>query len=194
MYIRVLNDEFYIFLLFIFLVLAIKYVTRNKKYGDIGEKLTAKSIKRICKKKKCILLKNVRLPLYDTITEIDLIIICKGGVICVENKHLSGIINGQTNEKYWYQNKRGIVKKIYNPIYQNEGHIKCLTHHFNKKGLKDVKIYSYIVFSNKNVVLNIVDSRLVTIRDLKNIIKKKYNDKCKLTTKEIFNVINQIKT
>mgnify|MGYP003292999584 CR=1 FL=1 len=61
-------------------------------------------------------------------TQIDLIVATPQGLITIEVKDYSGWIFGNENQKYWTQllNYGKEKYRFYNPIKQNEGHIKAL--------------------------------------------------------------------
>lgn len=84
-------------------------------------------------------------------TEIDILMVHKTGIYVFESKNYSGYIFGSENQRMWTQTlnggRRGVEKNhFYNPIMQNEGHIRYL-----KKliGRDDVPFYSYIIFSDR---------------------------------------------
>lgn len=68
-------------------------------------------------------------------------------IYVIETKFWSGIITGDTNEKYWIQDKNGVLKKLYNPILQNRNHCKVVREYY-----PDYKVYNVVVFvGNKKV-------------------------------------------
>lgn len=185
------------YILFIFLTiyiikkLLVKY--KVKKAGNKGEKITYKLIKNIVKDYEVKLYKNLKIPLYDDFTEIDVLIVSSKGIICVENKHLSGIITGNKNTKYWTQKKHNKCKKVYNPIMQNNGHIKCLTHHFKKSKLSSVDITSYVVFSNENITLNIKENNVGKTKDFEKFLNNYFSTKPnKYNKNRIIDILNRI--
>ena len=92
-------------------------------------------------------LKNLYLPKDDGGTsEIDLIYITQKGIFVIESKNYSGWIFGNSKDQYWTQSlPDGTKNRFYNPIKQNQTHLKWL-----RQFLKlDVKLYSFIVFSER---------------------------------------------
>lgn len=103
---------------------------------------------------------NLYLPTYNNkTTEVDIVMISTKGLYVFESKNYSGWIFGSENQSKWTQSLHigyGETQKehFYNPIMQNEYHIKYL----QKVIGKDIKIHSLIVFSDacelKSVKLN----------------------------------------
>lgn len=101
------------------------------------------------------ILRNVYVPGKNgKTTEIDLLYITKKGIFVIESKNYSGYIFGDEQNAQWtttlYAGKdwlgRNKVEKhhLYNPIWQNQTHIKFLKRYLNW----DVQMMSLIVFSN----------------------------------------------
>lgn len=93
---------------------------------------------------------NLYIPSYNNkTTEIDVIMICKQGIFVFESKNYIGWIFGTETQRKWTQSLHvgyGFSKKeyFYNPIMQNEYHIKCLNNFFDDK----YPFYSVVVFSD----------------------------------------------
>lgn len=79
-------------------------------------------------------------------TQIDLILATKVGLIVFEIKDYSGWIFGKGNQNQWTQVLAyGREKyRFYNPVRQNDGHIKALRKQSNQ--FKELPIFSVIVF------------------------------------------------
>ncbi len=79
-------------------------------------------------------------------TEIDMLYITKKGIFVFESKNYSGVIKGDKEDLKWQVNyKNGASYSFYNPIKQNETHIRCLRNIIGN----DIPIFSIIVFSNE---------------------------------------------
>ena len=93
---------------------------------------------------------NLYVPTYNNkTTEIDVVMITSRGIFVFESKNYSGWIFGTESQKRWTQSLHigyGYTNKehFYNPIMQNEYHIKYL----NKLLNNSYKYHSIIVFSN----------------------------------------------
>lgn len=120
--------------------------------GSYGEYLTFRELEKI--KGKHRILTNVYLPIGNgKTTEIDLIYIHESGIYVIESKNYSGWIFGNEKDRFWtqvLQNKR--KEKFYNPIKQNETHIKSI---MNVCNIGTELIKSVIVFSERCTLKNI---------------------------------------
>ena len=92
-------------------------------------------------------LHNVYLPNKGKSTELDVLLIHEKGVFVFESKNYSGWIFGDSDQQKWTQClKNGEKHQFYNPIKQNQIHIKALAE-FLQKPIGSIT--SYIVFSNR---------------------------------------------
>lgn len=116
--------------------------------GKYGEYLTYRELESIKGPHK--ILTNVYIPAArGGTTEIDLIFIHESGIYVIESKNYSGWIFGNENNKYWtqvFKNQR--KERFYNPIMQNNGHIRNLSR-FLRLDIDTSKIKSIIVFSER---------------------------------------------
>ena len=101
---------------------------------------------------------NIYVPKNDEeTTEIDVLMISHKGLFVFESKNYSGWIFGSEFQKYWYQTlptgrrNRSHKEKFYNPIYQNNTHIKYL----NSLIGTNYPTYSIITFSERCTLRNI---------------------------------------
>ncbi|MBP3820307.1 NERD domain-containing protein [bacterium] len=117
--------------------------------GHRGEYLIYKELKYL-ELEGVKFLFNLYIPTYNNkTTEIDVIMIAPQGIFVFESKYYSGWIFGTESQKKWTQSLHigyGDTQKehFYNPIMQNEYHIKYLNNIVNK----NLKYYSLVVFSN----------------------------------------------
>ncbi len=90
---------------------------------------------------------NVYLDNNGMTTEIDVIAITEKGIFVLESKNYSGWIFGSYDSQKWTQSlQNGEKNTFYNPIKQNEAHIKKLAKFLV---LSPQCFRSYIVFSNR---------------------------------------------
>lgn len=101
---------------------------------------------------------NIYVPKNDEeTTEIDVLMISRKGLFVFESKNYSGWIFGSEFQKYWYQTlptgrrNKSHKEKFYNPIYQNNTHIKYL----NSLIGANYPTYSIITFSERCTLRNI---------------------------------------
>lgn len=108
-------------------------------------------------------------------TEVDIILIHETGIYVIESKNYKGWIFGSESDTYWTQTlykknangANGVQKnRFYNPVIQNEGHIKWLKQYLN---MPDLPVFSYIVFGSnttfKNVMVNSPELYVVAQQD-----------------------------
>ncbi|MBR1453561.1 MAG: NERD domain-containing protein, partial [Lachnospiraceae bacterium] len=97
---------------------------------------------------------NVMLKTKKGTTQIDHIIVSPFGIFVVETKNHKGMIFGDTYGQVWTQVLRNGHFLIYNPIKQNEGHIKHLS---NAIKIPANYMQGVIVFTNRNADLRNID-------------------------------------
>lgn len=88
--------------------------------------------------------------------QIDHIVVGPGGIFVIETKAYTGRLRAGRNEteltqEKWNSKGKKEIKKLTNPVLQNEYHIDVLKKYMTKKGLMIPSIYSVIVFTNSKV-------------------------------------------
>ncbi len=83
-------------------------------------------------------------------TEIDMVMVTRKGIFVFENKDYTGWVFGSEDDQMWTATYRGGFKgikrhKFYNPVKQNEGHIKALKDKYGD----GIPFYSLVVFSDE---------------------------------------------
>jgi hypothetical protein len=116
---------------------------------------------------------NCYVPKGDgSTTEIDVIMIHSSGIYVFESKNYSGWIFGNETHQEWTQtlvSGKNQAQKFhfFNPIMQNNLHVKCLSKYLDDK---NIKYHSYIVFGKncelKNVDVTNPNYHVITISDL----------------------------
>ena len=111
--------------------------------------------------------------------QIDELIIARSGIYVIEVKNYKGWIFGNINNNYWTQclitGYRGFSEKyrLYNPIMQNQGHIRCLRNVLSD--FPDVPCHSIVVFSNeavfKDVTYDCSVAYLINMSELRRTLK-----------------------
>ena len=193
--------EMELIILFLFAIGIIRYYVDKKKYdsseykkesgnqynevrrdkGKYGEYLSFNMLEKI--KGDHRVLTNVYLPKGNgETTEVDLIYIHETGIYVIESKNYSGWIYGSENNKFWTQvlNKRS-KNKFYNPIWQNNTHIKYLSKVLN---IDEKYMKSIIVFSErcklKKIQVNSENVKVINRYNLNNQIEKIINNSNKV--------------
>ncbi len=123
--------------------------------GRRGEKLTESELKWVrIFGHEGITLRNLYVPKTDGGTsEIDLVYITQKGIFVFESKNYSGWIFGNERNQYWtvcYPN--GDKNRFYNPIRQNQTHIRYLQQYIGR----GIPLFSIIVFSERCELKSII--------------------------------------
>lgn len=98
-------------------------------------------------------LHNIYIPYKGKTSEIDVLLIHEKGLFVIESKNYSGWIFGSEDQYKWTQvlNKQN-KNKFYNPIKQNETHIKALSQYIDTDRKQMI---SFIVFSERCELKNV---------------------------------------
>ncbi len=128
-------------------------------------------------------------------TEIDIVMIHKTGIYIFESKNFSGGIYGNYKDKYWTQALGYYHNCFYNPILQNEKHIKYIDDLFN--GRFKNNIYSFVVFSDRCRLKKVKysgDVRVVRRSNLvRNIRKRIVNTTNLLSKDDLMTIYNELR-
>lgn len=156
-----------------------------KEKGRTGELALWRQLQNLPGYKKVLL--NCYLPTADGRTsEADVILLHESGLYVLESKNYSGWIFGTETQRNWVQSlppdQHHQVKKVsfYNPIRQNEGHLKWLEEYlktnFTTAASLSTPLYSVIVFGNacelKNICLTSGRHFVVQQRELLSVLTK----------------------
>lgn len=127
--------------------------------------------------------------------QIDVVALTSNGLIVFEVKNYSGWIYGSEDQPYWTKVLGRKKYRFYNPIMQNDKHIKAL--HQNLPQNPDIPIYSVVVFygsaelkniscSHSNVYLIYSNSVYDVLQSIKNKpITRDFN------REEVWNILNK---
>ena len=106
-------------------------------------------------------------------TQVDHIVTSPYGIFVIETKHYDGWILGQENQKYWTQVIYKRKEKLYNPIWQNYGHIQAIKKYIGKEGFEP--IHSIIAFSSQSTFKfkeNFKSAKVIQFPQLLKVIKE----------------------
>lgn len=143
---------------------------------------------------------NIYVPKNDEeTTEIDVLMVSRKGLFVFESKNYSGWIFGSEFQKYWYQTlptgrrNKSHKEKFYNPIYQNNTHIKYL----NSLIGANYPTYSIITFSERctlrNIEVKTPNVYVINRYQIRDLITSIYENKPDiLTDKEITEIYNNL--
>ena len=142
----------YVYIYFVILALIVILILWCKKRsasqhkedkGEQGEAMLRQHTDLSLAGKGYHALHDLLIPLYESTTQIDHLYVSRYGIFVVETKNYAGWIYGDAEQKQWtqvlYQQKR----RFYNPLKQNETHIKALAYLLK---LPMDKFHSIVVF------------------------------------------------
>lgn len=159
--------------------------------GEMGEYLVASRLRETRSEAKKII-NNIVIKTSDGRTsQIDHILINEFGIFVVETKNYSGNVYGGLTHQNWLQYVGNRKESFYNPVMQNETHIKRLREVLCIEHLYQYKIYSIVVFVQNNA--NKIDiANVINLSDLIPYINS-FNVKT-MTTNEIESIYHQLLT
>ncbi|MEK5443425.1 NERD domain-containing protein [Fredinandcohnia sp. FSL W7-1320] len=133
--------------LLIFTVAILFILGIPKVKGFLGEASVRLYLNKLDKEKYQVF-NDVLIPLKNRkSSQIDHVVVSPYGIFVIETKNYKGWIYGDSKSKYWTQVIYKRKEKLYNPIWQNYGHIKALQEYL---GMENEEPYhSIISFSNR---------------------------------------------
>ena len=134
----------------------LKYKIKPVVKGKTGELYVSALLKGL-PEEKYILLNDVMLPTGKGTTQIDHVLLSIYGIFVIETKNYKGWIYGGEYSEHWTQNIWGNKYKLYNPILQNQGHVKALRAYL---GVRNFPFISVITFSS---LLNAISNPILFV-------------------------------
>lgn len=115
----------YAFIAFMLVFIILMKVFQSQIIGTIGEKYTARRIKRIT---KGFVFRDIYVKGRYGVQQIDIIAVTEKGVFVIEKKTYTGLIVGSAYDKEWkvYTGRGRMQFFMKNPHHQNYGHIQAL--------------------------------------------------------------------
>ena len=134
-------------------------------------------------------LRDMYIPYNRETKQIDVLLLTQFGIYVIESKDYSGWIFGSLNSKIWTQSLNKYSRyKFYNPIWQNNSHIKALCEYLN---LEEKYFYSLIIFSEKaelkKIPTNLVDCKVINDYELNDCINYENMNKPQIFTEDQLN-------
>lgn len=162
-----------------------------KEKGKEGEK----NVASVFQDSNIKYLSNLYLPHYYGYTEIDLLLITRVGLFITEVKNYNNciVVGNEEDEKWVVQYSSGKTYDMYNPLKQNENHIKTLLNYLDEKSKR--YLYSLIVFSDRAILKVPVRKKgvyLINENELGGLVYKLNNSKGVLSDKEIDKIYNSL--
>lgn len=137
--------------LFILLVISTVIIQHPRFKGFIGEGRVRLLLKKFDSNTNYIVLHDILLPSRDgKTTQIDHLILSIYGIFVIETKNYKGWIYGEEKKTYWTQVIFNRKQRLYNPIFQNYGHIKAV-----EQIIGTQPFISIIAFSSRATLKNI---------------------------------------
>lgn len=136
--------------------------------GKAGEMRVAKILSKLPEEEYRVI-NNLLIKQGNKTTQIDHVVVSEYRIFVIETKHYRGWIYGDANREYWTQNIYGNKYDLWNPIHQNQGHIRAL-----RRVLTDIPpgVFISIVTFSRQASLDIRNSENVIYWDeLKDVIR-----------------------
>ena len=155
--------------------------------GKIGEEKVAVLLKLL--PKEYVVLNNLIISNGKSTAQMDHVVVSPYGMFVIETKNYKGWIYGKDYYKQWTQNIFGRKYEFYNPVKQNETHIRALRKLLYQFG--DIPYISIIAFSNKATLF--VQSELAHVTHILSVnsIIKGYNIEC-ISTDQVEQIVQLI--
>lgn len=156
---------------------------RGKK-GELNVKLRL----RMLSSEKYKIINNLFISNNGKTTQIDHVVVSEYGIFVIETKNYKGWIYGGANSDFWTQNIYGNKYQLYNPLRQNQGHIRAL-----KQLLKDLPsnvFVSIVAFSRKATLKNQSLDNVVYLNQINRVIRS-YSQK-KITVEQAQHVYDTL--
>jgi hypothetical protein len=99
----------------------------NQFNGWLAEKATGWALSQSLDPQKYWHLDDVIIPNgFGGTAQLDHVVVSECGIFVIEVKNRNGVIYGRANESTWRQFSHGRTFEFYNPVLQNEGHIRAM--------------------------------------------------------------------
>lgn len=162
-----------ILLTFIFVIAIFLIYGRIKGNGKVGEASVALRLKLL--PKEYITINDVIVENNGYSSQIDHVVVSPYGIFVIETKNYNGWISGHQNAQQWTQNIYGHKHKFYNPVIQNQGHVRALQS-WLKPTFGTLPFIPIIAFTGRaRLMLSLIDANVVHTSELTGFIKKHNN-------------------
>ena len=156
--------------------------------GTMGEMRVSHILAKLPKERYEVF-NDVMLKTEHGTTQIDHIVVSRYGVFVIETKTMTGLIYGSENDKYWTQNIYGNKYQLYNPVFQNNGHVRALRKILDDDG--KIFIYPIVAFSRQaSLKVYLKESCVIYWRQIRNTIES-FTER-RLTDEQMLYVGNKI--
>lgn len=152
------------FVLFLFSFIYFQF-NQAKIKGKIGEGVVSFILKSL--PDEYFLFNNVYLKINNKSAQIDHVVISEYGIFVIETKNYKGWIFGSEDSEYWTKNMYGRKYRFYNPIKQNETHVRILQ---KILGVSKDAFFPIVVFLNRVSLFCSTNSTVILAEELKDTI------------------------
>lgn len=170
-------ESFIIILVALFIVMTVLKIKYPAIKGAVGERFVKSKLNQLDSNYKVFHDLYVPNEKGGT-TQVDHVVTSPYGIFVIETKHYDGWILGQENQKYWTQVIYKRKEKLYNPIWQNYGHIQALKKYIGKEEFDP--IHSIIAFSSQSTFKfkeNFKSAKVIQFPQLVKVIKEQKENK-----------------
>lgn len=154
--------EIFVAILFIAFIALVVFIRRKKPTwkGKFSERLVFKELLRLPDEYN--IFNDLFFRSNGCSTQIDHVIVSPYGVFVIETKGYKGWILGGENSQYWTQTLYRSKYRFYNPIKQNDGHVRFLR--YLLKCEVDIPFIPIVVFNNDADLKVLVKNHIVVNR------------------------------
>ena len=178
---------FLFILLILFIVVLSIWFRRPSVRGRRGEKRVSTILNSLSSNYKVI--DNLVLKTNNGYAQLDHVVVSNYGLFVVETKNYKGWIFGSETKLHWKQVLYKKSYQLYNPIFQNQSHIKALRIHM--PDLYRLPIVSIVVFvGNCELKIHAPNEHVVKRNRLKSVIRN-YSER-NLDDVEVENLYNRL--
>lgn len=165
-----MEPEYIKYIIAAFFILAFLKRILGPSKGKIGERKVANKLDWL-PRNKYIVINDVILPTPHGTSQIDHIVVSIYGIFVIETKYYNGWIYGGEHSEYWTQNVYGEKHQFYNPILQNEGHVRALRKVLTE--FEPLDIIPIVAFSGTaDIKMDIKESHVVYWSQLRRCIRR----------------------
>lgn len=155
-------------ILFLAVIIIVFVICRPVIRGQAGEANVAARLKSLPKSEYTVF-NDLLIQRGEYSSQIDHVVVSKYGVFVIETKNYKGWIYGGEYSEYWIQNIWGNKYELYNPILQNQGHVKALKAYL---GVRNFPFIPVVAFSSRGTVkVNTKENFVVYFSEITRFIK-----------------------
>lgn len=185
-------ENFLIFLLPLLLLflLFLKKKPRKPNKAELKGLEGERKVNNILKKRKLVYFSDVLLEIGTHTTQIDhLVVFPDKTVLVIETKNKDGMILGGPEEQNWTQSFPQQSFQFYNPMKQNEGHIRFLHRFCDKHNINGMHFINLVVFTSNRSKLKKVPENTIHLNELESFLdfyeRKSFWNRSKTFTRAI---------